>query len=485
MTRDALPLAAALAATLAAGHVAHAKERIPIIVTLAEPPDLAGFRAPDKQARRAQIVRALQARTTPPALEAILRDDGATDARRLWLINGVAATVTPTAARRLAGLPGVARVALDATLHAPGALPATAAAPTWNLSAIHAPELWQLGLDGAGAVVANMDTGVDLAHSDLGSRWRGGRDSWWDPYKGTAAPYDAIGHGTGTMGILVGGNVSGNAIGVAPGARWIAAKIYDDNGNTTMSVIHQAFQWLLAPSGVAGASDAPDVVSASWGLASVNVCDDTFQRDLDALRAAGIVVVFAAGNSGPQPWTSVSPANNQDAFSAGAVDDANAIASFSSRGAASCTNQIFPDIVAPGVNVQTASISLAGVPQYTWVSGTSFSAPHVAGVAALLAGAVPDATVGEIEAALRSTAHDLGPSGADDDYGQGLVDASAAYAALVAGRPLRIVTSALPGGARDLAYEQRLLAAGGVAPYTWSLAAGSLPAKLTLMSPRA
>ena len=120
------------------------------------------------------------------------------------------------------------------------------------------------------------------------------------------------------------------------------------------------------------------------------------------------------------------------------------------------------------------------MPQYAWVTGTSFAAPHVAGVAALLAGAVPDAGVAEIEDALRGSARDLGALGPDDDYGYGLVDAAAAYAALTAGRPLRVVTAQLPRGVRGAVYEERLSAAGGVAPYAWSLASGSLPAGLTL-----
>jgi bacillopeptidase F len=392
----------------------------------------------------------------------------------LWLVNGVAASVTPAAARQLATLPGVARVELDATVHAPAALPATAAPPTWNLAAIHAPDVWALGADGSGAVVANMDTGVDLGHSDLASRWRGGAGGWWDPYQHTAKPYDAVGHGTGTMGILVGGS----ALGVAPGARWIAAKIFDDKGNTSLSVIHEGFQWLLAPNGVA--ADAPDVINASWGLSWVNLCDDTFQADVDALRAAGIFVVFSAGNSGPDPLTSISPANNLDTFAAGAVDQTNAIASFSSRGAGACNSQIFPDLVAPGVNVETTAISLAGVPQYQFVSGTSFAAPHVAGSAALLAGAFPNATIDELEAALRSTAHDLGTPGPDDDYGYGLLDAAAAYASLAAGNPLRVVTARAGDATRDRAYALPLAGAGGRAPYSWSLAAGSLPDGLTL-----
>jgi serine protease AprX len=457
-------------------------DSIPIIVTLAEQADLSVFREQDKHARRAKIVQALRERAslTQTALQALLRNRGASRVRPLWLINGLAATVRPAVARALTRLPGVLYVAPDTPMQTPIATPGATSVAEWNLTAIRAPALWGLGFDGAGAVVANMDTGVDLAHADLRAKWRGGTDGWWDPYRHTSAPYDAIGHGTQTMGIMVGGNAGGTAIGVAPGAQWIAAKIYDDHGNTSVSVIHEAFQWLLAPSGIPGAPDAPDVVNASWGLPTVNGCDTTFERDIEALRMAGIAVAFAAGNSGPNVWTSVSPANNPAGFSVGAVDGGHVIASFSSRGASACSSGIYPDTVAPGVDVKTSDLSLGGFPQYSFVSGTSAAAPHVAGVAALLLGAFPNLPVALLEQTLRGTALDLGPAGADDAYGAGLVDAYAAYASLAAHPPLRIVTTSLPAAVAGVTYAQGLLASGGVGPYTWAVSAGGLPAGLQL-----
>lgn len=440
--------------------VAADEHRIRVIVTLAERVDLPDLAGADKHTRRARLVAALRAgakRTQGPLLER-LRAGGATDVQPLWIINGVAATVSPALARAILRFKGVVRVAPDVTLRAPAPTaeaPARdrdpAAGPEWNIAAVAAPSAWSLGCDGAGAVVANMDTGVDREHPELKSKWRGGADSWWDPYRATTTPYDAIGHGTQTMGIMVGGSGGGTAIGVAPGAQWIAAKIYDDDGNTTAGVIHRAFQWLLAPGGVGGAADAPDVVNASWGVSAVNRCDATFERDFEALRAAGIVVVFGAGNSGPGAATSISPANNPDALSAGAVDRTDTVAPSSSRGPSACTGGIFPDTVAPGVDVKTADLSLGGVPQYTVVSGTSFAAPHLAGVAALLAGAFPAASVADIERTLRGTARDLGPVGPDDDYGYGLVDASAACSSLSAR-----AAPARPGGRYEVSIQHRV-----------------------------
>jgi bacillopeptidase F len=438
-----LPLGCGPSGDALSGGVSPA-ERVRVIVMLADSVDLGGFADGAKHVRRARINRALQTKAdeTQAALRAFLQDRGATDVEPLWVVNAIAATVTRALESELAAYPGVLRVTRDSTLRAPtGAAPASparfvgASAAEWNIVAVDAPPVWSLGYRGAGAVVASMDTGVDIGHADLGSKWRGGSDGWFDPYGATSAPYDAIGHGTQTMGIMVGGAAGGTAIGVAPDAKWIAAKIYDDGGNTTVSVIHRAFQWLLSPSGVPGAPDAPDVVDASWGLDALNACDDTFRSDVDALRAAGIVVVLAAGNGGPSPLTSVSPANDVDGFSTGAVDDADTIADFSSRGPSACNGGTFPTTVAPGVDVRTSEISLGGTPQYTYVTGTSFSAPHVAGAAALLAGAFPKAAEADIEQALRSTARDLGPIGPDDAYGYGLVDAYAAFAFLAGHSP--------------------------------------------------
>jgi subtilisin family serine protease len=436
----------------------------------------------DRHARRAGIVAVLRARAdhSQAALRTYLAQAGATEVRPLWVVNAVAARVSPALVEALRRFPGVRSIAPDRQIRAPGTELGSGSPPQWNIGAVQAPAVWDLGFDGTGAVVANMDTGVDLEHADVKSRWRGGTDSWWDPYRSTATPYDPIGHGTQTMGLMVGGEADGTAIGVAPGAQWIATKIYDDSGNTSVSIIHLAFQWLLTPSGVPGAPDAPDVVNASWGLESVNSCDDTFHDDFEALRAAGILVVFAAGNSGPAPSTSISPANNVDGYSVGAVDQGEAIDPSSSRGPGACTGGIYPDLVAPGVNVKTADRSLAGIPQYAYVSGTSAAAPHVAGVAALLAGAFPGAALATVEQTLRATARDLGPAGPDNAFGAGLVDASAAYAAIAAVTPLSVVTTALPDVTPGVPYAAKLRATGGAAPYAWSFGSGALPAGLAL-----
>ena len=350
------------------------------------------------------------------------------DVKPFWIFNGIAVEATPDAIAALAARPDVSRVALD-----DAKVTLADAVPEPNVSIVTAPSLWDQGFHGDGVVVASLDTGVDITHPDLAGSWRGGSNSWFDPYgQHPTTPTDLSGHGTSTMGVIVGGTAGGTAIGVAPGATWIAAKIFNDAGAATTSGIHAAFQWILDPDGNPTTADAPDVVNNSWD-SSVPGCDYTFQPDLQAVRAAGILPVFAGGNGGPGSATSFSPANLPEALAVGSTDDSDLIAASSSRGPASCSGSIdvFPDVVAPGVGIHTAD--RYGL--YTDLSGTSVAAPHVTGSIALLLQAFPDTSPAEQEAAIEAAAVDLGALGPDDIYGNGRVDASAAYAWLASHQP--------------------------------------------------
>jgi subtilisin family serine protease len=291
----------------------------------------------------------------------------------LWIINVLAVTARPAVIRELAARPEVASVELDATLPGPTAPSdaTVAAVAEQNLDVVNAPDLWDVGDAGSGVVVASMDSGVDGAHPDLASRWRGGSNSWYDPYgQHPTMPTDVSGHGSMTMGIMVGGEAGGTAVGVAPDARWIAAKVFNDQGSATLSGIHLAFQWLVDPDGNAATDDAPDVVNGSWTFSSPGGFL-TFQPDVQALRAVGILPVFAAGNSGPGAGTSHSPANYPESFAVGATDNGDLVAGDSSRGPDACGGAAvtFPDLAAPGVNVRSTDTS--GL--YAAGSGTSFS----------------------------------------------------------------------------------------------------------------
>ncbi|MDQ1314683.1 MAG: bacillopeptidase [Pseudomonadota bacterium] len=430
---------AAIAPDLAAELAARApQEEIAVIVSLADRVNPRLYEVADRSRRDTRLVEALMEKSaaTQAALRVYLLNQGARELRELWVINGIAATVRASVIRQLASRPGIEFIRLDSTLEAPVTTSGSAAPPEWNLNVLRAPDLWTQGFTGSGIVVANMDTGVDANHPDLVTKWRGGDNSWYDPHGEHATPYDPAGHGTQTMAIMVGGSAGGSAIGMAPDARWIAAKLYSDAGQSRYSDIHLAFQWLLDPDGDLGTVDSPDVVNASWGLVgTAGQCITEFSADIEALKASGIAIAIAAGNDGPSPLTSLSPANNPQGFAAGAIDDALSIASFSSRGPSACDGTVYPKLVAPGVNINTADLSFGGMPLYAVVSGTSYAAPHAAGAMALLAGAFPWAGVAQLEAALTAGAHDLGVAGEDNSYGHGLADVHAAYQLLSAAAP--------------------------------------------------
>jgi bacillopeptidase F len=453
VSRALLALSGALLASTAAGEPGvldarlqrqlerlAATDEVALIVQLRDREDPAAFREAKRARRLERLVTAVKARATrtQAPVEALARGLGARDLRRLWAINALAMKVPAARVRALADHPAVQSVRLDGLMEAPVATVATSTEPGWNLAAVHAPELWALGVTGGGVLIGSLDTGVDVQHPELAARYRGGANSWFDPHGQHLTPYDAspLGHGTRTMGLLVGGSAAGTAIGMAPDARWIAVKQYDDAGQTTYSKIHLGFQWMLDPDGDPETDDAPHVVNASWGFAgTAGQCITEFDDDVELLEAAGIGVVFAAGNEGPAPASSVSPGNRAQGFSTGAVDAAMNVALFSSRGPSACDGAVYPTVVAPGVNVITTDLSYGGLPLYAYVTGTSFAAPHAAGAMALLAGAFPDASVAQLAAALRSGAQDLGASGDDDTHGHGLVDALAAYRLLAGGAP--------------------------------------------------
>jgi len=411
-------------------------DEIPVIITLRDQFDPGSLRGKSRRAMRAELNRSLRAKAarTQGSLKRFLQRNKAGKVIPYWIFNGMAATVRAELIVDLAALPQVQSVELDRVITLGEPEPALVIPPEWNIAAIRAPELWNMGHTGSGVVVAAMDTGVDGDHPDLAPRWRGGSNSWFDPYGEYATPHDSNGHGTQVMGLMVGGGAGGTAVGAAPDARWIAVRIFDAEGNAALSAVHLGFQWLLDPDDDPATDDLPDVVNNSWGFdgADAGECKDVFRPAVQALRAAGVAVVFAAGNSGPGPATSISPANYPESFAVGAVDSALTIADRSARGPSACDGGIYPDLAAPGVDVRTTDLTLGGTSpdDYAIVSGTSFAAPLVAGGMALLLSADPELTVDQLEQALVRSAIDLGIPGSDNDSGHGLVDLAAAHAFL-------------------------------------------------------
>jgi len=352
----------------------------------------------------------------------------------LWIFNGLVISATPDVAFALARRSDVGWLRTERTYVLPPRIPApeqtVSSKPEWNISHIRADLAAQaLGLDGSGVVVAILDTGVDWQHPALRSAYRGynpkgfpnHQGNWFDATpEGFRYPVDSIGHGTHVTGIILGDDGQSQT-GVAPGAQWIAARIFNSNGVAQEAWIHEAFQWVLAPGG--DPALAPDVVNGSWG--SRISSDEEFRPDLRALRAAGILPVFSAGNGGPQSASLYSPASLPEAFTVGAVDERDVVATFSSRGP-SPWKITKPDVVAPGTNIRsTKPGGTFGV-----LNGTSMAAPHVVGVAALLLQADPSLSLPQLEQTITQTAHTLGGALPNNAYGWGLVDAY--QAALVA-----------------------------------------------------
>lgn len=391
-----------------------------------------------KAARAKTVVDELQALAdnTQAGVLDVLSGGDASDVREFWIFNGVAATVDEATLAELEAHPDVASVTLDdvITLDEPFET-GEPNLPSWSVEAVNAPDVWgEYGVRGEGVVVGVMDGGVDGTHPALKDSWRGADgdvDSSWFVATGEdyPEPGDGGGHGTHVTGSIVGGP-PGEITGVAPDAQWIAAKIFRDNGSTTDSFIHAAFEWMLAPGG--DPAKAPDVVNNSWG--SDNGADTEFEDDVDAWLAAGIVPMFANGNAGPAPGTVGSPASFPQSIGVGATDINDFISDFSSRGPAIWDGEEYlkPQISGPGENVRSTVPAHLSEDGYLSASGTSMATPHVTGVVALMLSANPGMTVDEVRDVLVDTARAEPHMGAlpNSAYGSGIADAYAAVTAV-------------------------------------------------------
>ena len=355
-----------------------------------------------------------------------------------WIIPAFSATVPVNKIRELEQFEAVKLIVEDVALAfeepveiAPA--PSLSTAVSTHLQMLNVPQLWSRGLTGRGRLVCSFDTGVDVGHPALAAKWRGHTSalssSWFSMVEPDSLPNDNVGHGTHTMGVMV-GSEGADTIGVAFDAQWISAGVIDQGRplNSTISDILAAFQWVLNPDGNFNTTDdVPDVILNSWGVPKglFAPCDATFWAVIDNVEAAGIVTVFAAGNEGPAAKTMRSPADRAstptNSFAVGAIDNNKVVCSFSGRGPSSCdTSQHKPEVVAPGVMIRSSVKNGA----YGYMTGTSMAAPFIAGLVALIRQFNPDATVTQIKNAILLSCEDLGPFGDDDAYGHGLPDAS-------------------------------------------------------------
>jgi uncharacterized repeat protein (TIGR01451 family) len=424
--------------------------RAPIIAEVSGATNLAAVSAETNPARRRQaVVAGLQATAQQfqaGALATLAEREaagGAANVRSFWIFNGVAADADLDTVLALAARPEVRFVRQERTIHLAadstsqtsqlaGALAPQSQDAGWNITQIRADLVWNaLQVDGSGVVVANIDTGVDMLHPALLTRYRGYDPhglyqhacNWFDATEGGATyPVDANGHGTHTMGTILGGG----GIGVAPGAKWVAVRAFDNQGTALESWLHTAMEWIVDPGPGCDPANVPDVVSNSWSTNWGGV--DIFRGDVQALRAAGIFAAFAAGNYGPYVSSVGAPGSYPEAFSVGAVAFDDVVADFSGRGPSDWygSSLVKPEVSAPGVGVRS---SLPGG-AYGERSGTSMATPHVAGLAALMLQANPGLAVSQLEATIKETAVRLGSPIPNNDYGWGRIDAYAAVAAV-------------------------------------------------------
>ena len=352
-------------------------------------------------------------------------------AERFWLVNTLLVTGGSEKLQSIARDPQVSAIKANTRLHFKTPIIEFGAAQTFsaqagvvNPSAIRAAtpgqvltgatQLWALGIKGAGVVIAGEDTGYAWQHPALIAKYRGWNGtianhnySWFDGIAdnslGTGGscginsvqPCDDGSHGTHTMGTMVGDDGAAEQIGAAPDAKWIGCRNMNQ-GDGRPSTYLRCMQWMLAPTDLTGAnpdiSKTPHVINNSWGCPPSETCTvpDVLQAGVANLRAAGILFVAAAGNSGSGGCGTVSdpPAIYPETFTVGNITLDSAMNTSSSRGPVTVdgSNRRKPDVSAPGTLIRS-SIPPSG---YESFSGTSMASPHVAGAAALLMSAFPN-----------------------------------------------------------------------------------------------
>lgn len=393
--------------------------------------------------------------------------------QRFWLVNMIAVRGNRQLVEQLAQREDVAHIYANSEV-ALQLLPTEQAdieralqAIEWNIELVNAPDVWQAGVTGEGVVIGGQDTGYRWDHPGLINAYRGWDGAtadhdynWHDAIHSgggscgadSAEPCDDHGHGTHTMGMMVGNDLdpadaawpaaADNAVGMAPGAEWIGCRNMNVGNGTPASYI-ECYEFFVAPYPIGGdpmtdgdPTKAPHVINNSWSCPVAEGCAaDTLLTAVQNVVSAGIVTVHAASNDGPGCGSVTEPAATYDeSFSVGATTSSDTIADFSARGPSAFDNGLKPDISAPGSNIRSTTRS----GNYGSSSGTSMAAPHVAGLVALIISARPELAgqVNQLETLIQNTAVPLttnegcGGDGPTDvpnhTYGYGRIDAATA-----------------------------------------------------------
>ncbi len=434
-------------------------ELSPVYILLKDQVDIQGMRLEfinkktplhDRAVRVVTSLKAKAAATQQPLLD-FLAAEPLVDRHGIkpfWATNVIQARVNAATIKRLSLREDVEMLELIIPVHFADEEEAVAAPPVPNgsepgIRQMNAHKLWEMGYTGAGRLVMTVDSGVDWLHPSLVGKYQGIYFSEGQSYTGAATqgPTDCDGHGTRVTGNMIGlDRITNDTIGPAFNARWIGgahAGLIDACQDASLGGVGN-FQYALDPDNNSSTTnDIPDVVNNSWGSNAGCFNNQSVANVQNSMVAAGISVVWAAGNDGPGNMTINSQgAINLDlvnSFTVGAVQiNNNTIAGFSSRGPSQCAGtgsiDIKPEVVAHGVNVRSSDLN----GNYSSQQGTSFAAPYVAGAVALLKEAFPTLSGEEINLALYFSATDLGASGEDNTYGNGLVNCLAAFDYLVA-----------------------------------------------------
>jgi serine protease AprX len=336
------------------------------------------------------------------------------------VVPGIAASLTPRQIKALSLLDDVVQIEYDAPVYAY----LNTATYWYGIQKART----DFGLDGDrdgspttyskdDIVIAIIDTGIDPNHVDLD----GGKIiGWKDFVNGKTTPYDDNGHGTHCASIAAGTGEGNPAYkGVAPGAALVGVKVLDASGSGTLSGVADGINWAVTNKNVYGI----EILSLSLGTSGSSDGTDTVSMACNNAVDQGLVVVVAAGNSGPKKYTIGSPGAAEKVITVGSIADVGQngffINSWSSRGP-TADGRIKPDVCAPGYLIMAAKAGTTN--GYVEYSGTSMATPFVAGTVALMLDANPSLTPAQVKSIISTTSIDFGPSGKDIDFGWGRLD---------------------------------------------------------------